>query len=99
MREKILSVVKIAITDLNEELDYESLENVTEETPIFGGSDSIDSLSLVSLVVGLESEIKKVFGKKILLADEKAVSSRNSPYRTVGNLVDFIAQQLKVNNV
>ena len=51
MREKILGVVKIAITDLNEELDYESLKNVTDETPIFGGNDSIDSHELYSKVV------------------------------------------------
>ena len=95
MREKALELVRAAIEELNEELDYESLRNVTDETPVFGGPDSIDSLSLVTLVVDLEKEVQQAFGKQITLADEKAMSMRNSPYRTAGALVDFIVSRLE----
>jgi acyl carrier protein len=98
MKEKIFELVKTSLEELNEELDYGSLRNVTWETSIAGGESSIDSLSLVTLVVGLETKIEKTFNKKILLADEKAMSTRNSPFRSMGSLVDFIAERLGTDN-
>ena len=94
MRDRINGLVKARLEEINEELDYESLRRITEETPIFGGESGIDSLSLVNLIVGLEGEIQKSFGKKISLADEKAMSARNSPFRTVGSLVEFVVDRL-----
>ena len=94
MRERAFALVRTAVEELNEELEYESLDDVKDETPIFGGPDGIDSLSLVRLVVSLEGEIEREFGKHVVLADEKAMSMRNSPYRTVGALVEFITARL-----
>ncbi len=98
VREKVFSVVKEAIQDLNEELDYDTLRSLTYDTPVFGEDGTIDSLSLVRLVVGLEQQIEVVFSKNILLADEKAISLRNSPFRRVGSLVDYIIEKLEDNN-
>jgi len=95
MRAEVFKVVQRAVETLNEELEYDSLRKVTDETPIFGGEEGIDSLSLVTLVVGLERDIEAAFGKRVALADEKAMSMRNSPYRNVGALVDFILQRLE----
>jgi len=89
MREKIFLIIKEAVTELNEELDYDTLKNVSEDTPIFGGGDGIDSLSLVTLVSDIESVIFEELDKTISLADEKAMSMRHSPYRNVGALLDF----------
>jgi acyl carrier protein len=94
MREQIITLVKDAVTDLNDELQYESLEQPTEETILFGGDDGIDSLSLVRLVVDLEQRIQEETGKKASLADERAMSARRSPYRSVGALTDFIIEGL-----
>lgn len=95
MREEAFSLVKAAIEELNEELHYDSLRGVTEETPIYGGDDGIDSLSLVELVVSLERQVEETFGRRISLADQKAVSMRHSPYRTAGSLADLIAARLE----
>lgn len=89
MRDKILTIIKEAVTDLNEELDYDSLKNISENTTIFGGDDGIDSLSLVMLVTEIESLVFDQLNLSISLADEKAMSMRNSPYRSVGALLDF----------
>ncbi len=91
---QVLDLVSTALHDLNEELEYPSLEQVTETTPIFGGDDSIDSLSLVQLLVGLEKTVGTTFNCPITLADEKAMSWKNSPYRNVGALVDFIVSKI-----
>lgn len=89
-REDVFRLVATAIHDLNEELEYPSLNHVTEDTPLFGGEHSIDSLSLVRLLVDLEARVAETTGIPISLADEKAMSWRKSPYRTAGALVDFI---------
>jgi len=90
----VFALVATAIQNLNEELEYPSLKHVTDGTPIFGGDESIDSLSLVNLLVNLEKNIGDTFGFPVALADEKAMSWKNSPYRTVGALVDFIVEKV-----
>ncbi len=95
MRDKIFKIINNALNELNEELDYDSLKNVNEETTIFGGTEGIDSLSLVLLVTEIEAGIYNELDKSITLADEKAMSMHNSPYRSVGALLDFALQRLE----
>jgi len=95
VRDKIFTIIKEALTELNEELDYDSLKNVSEDTGIFGGEDGIDSLALVTLVTDVEGAIFDDLDKTISLADEKAMSMRNSPYRSVGALLEFALSKLE----
>lgn len=90
MKARIFEIVGSALTELNEELQYDSLENITPETGVMSGEDSLDSLSFVGLLVTLESEILNQFGKKLGLAEQVSVSPEESPFRTVGSMVDFI---------
>jgi acyl carrier protein len=92
--DKVFALVKGAIEELNEELEYDSLRDVTAGTPVYGGDDGIDSFSLVTLIVGLEQQVEQAFGKTVPLADEKAMSMRNSPYRTAGTLIELILTRL-----
>ena len=39
---------------MNEDLEYDNLRNVTRETEIFGGENSIDSISLASPITEIE---------------------------------------------
>ena len=94
MREKAFALVKDAIVELNEVLEYDSLRDVSDDTPVFGGEEGIDSLSLVTLVTDLEQRSEAAFGRRLRLADPKAMSARNSPYRTAGSLADFIVERL-----
>jgi acyl carrier protein len=94
MREQISSLVKAAVSDLNEELQYQSLADLSEQSVIFGGEDGIDSLSLVRLVVDIEQRLKEDTGNSASLTDERAMSAKRSPYRTVGALTDFIVERL-----
>ena len=95
MSNKVLLIIKEAVEELNEELDYDSLKNVSEETTLFGGDDGIDSLSLVLLVTSIESAIFDELDVTVSLADEKAMSMRNSPYRNVGTLLEFAVQRME----
>jgi acyl carrier protein len=93
-KRQILALVKGSVNELNEELDYANLTDITWETALAGGEDGLDSLSLVRLIVGLEGEIERALDRKISLADENALSVRHSPFRTVNSLVDFILAKL-----
>ena len=95
MRDKVLNIIKEALEELNEELEYESLNKITENTAVFSGAEGIDSLTLVLLVSTLESEIANELDVPVTLADEKVMSERNTPYKTVGTVADFIMAQMK----
>lgn len=98
MREEIVKIICEALTELNEELDYDSLNNATESTEIYGGDDGIDSLSLVRLVTDVEMKVNEKFDCNVLLASEKAMSMRNSPYRSVSTLADFALSEIEGNS-
>jgi D-alanine--poly(phosphoribitol) ligase subunit 2 len=59
------------------------------ETSLFGQEGILDSIGLVTLIVAVEQAIEDTFGVSISLADEKAMSQRHSPYRTIGSLAEF----------
>lgn len=94
MRERIFEIVTRVIGEVNDEMGYENLNNASKNTVIFDGDNGIDSLSLVLLVSTVEAEINKEFSSNILIASEKAMSMRNSPFRTVDSLATFIEAEL-----
>ena len=65
------------------------------ETRLFGGNSKLDSLGLVNLIVAVEQNIEDEFDITITLADERSMSQKHSPFRTVGSLVDYIEMLLK----
>lgn len=97
-RKKAFTLVMEAIEELNEELEYDTLRVVTDQTPIYGGDEGIDSLSLVTLIVNIEERTEAAFGRRIALADQRAMSMRNSPYRSAGALADFIVARAEEMN-
>ena len=93
-REQIVSIISDAINDLNDELDYDHLRDISAAAPIFDGDDSLDSLSLVSLIVDIEARVEDSFATEVVLASEKAMSMKNSPYRNVASLTEFVLEEL-----
>ena len=95
MKEKIEEIVIDALVELNEEIESESLKNPTNKTKLYGGDGALDSLALVTLIADLEERIAEEFDKEILLADERAMSQRHSPFRSVDSLARYITQLLE----
>jgi hypothetical protein len=48
----------------------------------------------VSLVIAVEQTLEERYAVGVALADEKALSQRSSPYRTIGTLAAYAAQEL-----
>ena len=95
MQQKIEKIIIETLNEINEELENENLNNPTSETKLYGGSGVLDSLALVSLITDLEERISDEFEKDIILADEKAMSQRTSPFRNVETLTNYIQKLLE----
>lgn len=85
------ALVLLVLNTLRETIGQEAKisEFVGTETSLFGQEGMLDSVGLVTLVVAVEQAIEDTFGLSVTLADEKAMSQRHSPYRTVGTLADY----------
>lgn len=90
MQQKIEKIIIEVLEELNEELENENLNSPTKATKLYGGSGALDSLALVSVITDLEERISDEFEKDIVLADEKAMSQKTSPFRTVESLTNYI---------
>lgn len=93
-KEEVLKVVLMAISEEAEDIGYDELRAPSAETTLFGGEAGVDSLSLVRLVGAVERAAQVRFGKNIVLADERAMSMRHSPFRTAGALADLLYDRL-----
>jgi acyl carrier protein len=67
---------------------------LTKEVRLVGKESQLDSLGLVQLILELEQRIEEQYSVIVTLADERAMSSRNSPFRTVGSLTDYVCELL-----
>jgi acyl carrier protein len=63
---------------------------VGEETVIVGPEAVIDSIGVVSLIVDIEQRLEMDHQVSVTLANDRAMSQRNSPFRTPLVLADHI---------
>ncbi|MBU3677822.1 MAG: hypothetical protein FGM54_11680 [Chitinophagaceae bacterium] len=68
-----------------------------ESTPLFGAESVLDSMGLVHLIVDIEARLRDA-GSPVSLISEQAMSQRNSPFRTVATLSEFIASQQNIHS-
>lgn len=80
--------------------DYCISENIVTpivlETPLIGNNRILDSMGLVNIIVDIESAFMEL-NIEIMLTSESAMSSRISPFRSVGSLCNFILNQLQID--
>ena len=65
-------------------------EEVSSNTIIYGPDQGINSLSLVRLIVDIEEAVLNNTGKNIVLADDRSLSMKNSPFYSVETLTSYI---------
>jgi D-alanine--poly(phosphoribitol) ligase subunit 2 len=90
MREKLLALVLKTINEFNAAYQQKIPLEKREETPLYGKEGVLDSLGLVSLIVMIEQEIEDDLDVSLILADERAMSQKTSPFLNVCLLVDYI---------
>ncbi len=96
-REDILNIVLNKLNEYCTENEISVNLELRDELKLFGGESLLDSLGLVSFIVSIEEEIEDKFGISIILADEKAMSRRTSPFSRVSYLVDYILEIINLD--
>lgn len=71
--------------------------DITEDTVLVGANAVLDSLGVVSLIVEVEQRLELDYNVSLTLANDRAMSQRNSPFRTIGVLADYIGTLLTEN--
>ena len=91
MYDKIIDIIIEEVEEVNESIQEKIPVELRAKAPLFGDTGVLDSIGLVTLIVAVEQSIEDELGTILTLADEKAMSQRNSPFRTVGTLADYIS--------
>ena len=84
---QVLDLVLEAVREIGVDQDNEALTNATGDTRLFG--ENLDSMGIVFLVTDLESMITDELGVDLTLADERAMSQKTSPFRSVKTLAAY----------
>ena len=93
MRQEIVDLIIETAAELGED-EIGVGEEFHEDTVLFGSGGVLDSMGLVTLIIAVEQAIEDNLDKIVALADEKAMSQQNSPYRSVASLADYAAAEL-----
>jgi acyl carrier protein len=95
-RSEIEALVLNSVRQLAEDFEIEALLTPKVDSPLYGDAGSLDSMALVNLIADIEDAVSESFDASIALADEKAMSTKNSPYRTVSSLTDAVMERIEV---
>lgn len=94
-RETAVKIVSACLKDGLEQAGT-PIEKIDENTVIVGPDAVLDSIGVVSLIVDIEQRLQMDHDIAVTLASEKAMSQKNSPFRTVGvlstHIMDSIAE-------
>lgn len=87
-KEEVVVVIFKSIEEFNQQNDIQLEANV--DTILFGSQSQLDSMDVVHLLVSIEENINSKFDTSISIADERAMSQKNSPFKTVNTLSEYI---------
>jgi acyl carrier protein len=88
--ENIVAAIYRAVDWINGELPQDRQLVKAAETRLLGSESALDSMHLVSLIIAIEREVEDTFGVALTLADERALSMKESPFRSIQSLADYI---------
>jgi acyl carrier protein len=89
-RDAIQAIILQALKNINEERGPDEQLTIDLNTRLFGADAVLDSLSLVSVIVDVESAVSEQSGQEISLTDDRAMSQEISPFSDVNSLTAYI---------
>jgi acyl carrier protein len=89
-RSAIAELVLAVLREVIAQNDQPVPADLSEVTALIGRSTVLDSLGMVTMIVEVEQQIEGRFGVRLALADDRAMSQKNSPFRTVQTFTDHI---------
>ena len=97
-KSRISEIILSSLRDLIAEKKEDEKVEVSETTDLYGRNSNLDSLGLVTLLLDIEQKINEAFDVLIALTDERAMSQKHSPFRTVQTLVQYISMLVEEQN-
>ena len=98
-RASVGTIVRGALTEVLVQFGDGDGATVSESTRLLGKGSVVDSIGLVALVVDVERRVQQATGMTVTVADERAMSQRNSPFLSVGTLTDYVVRLLQQHSV
>jgi acyl carrier protein len=89
-RDTIQQFIFDALVLANHARDDDDQIPIGPETALYGVNGRLDSMGLVGFLIDVEESLQDQ-GIRISLSDERAMSQKNSPFRDVPTLVDYIS--------
>lgn len=93
-RADVAALVLASLRDVLLQRDRPIPDDLGEETALIGQQSILDSLGMVTLIVDLEQKIEEEYDLALTLADDRAMSQKHSPFRTVQSLTDYICTRI-----
>jgi len=87
----IEEILKNVINELNKEWGMEELHSFENNINLF---ETVDSFSLLSIVIETESALENEMGEYIPLADEDLMVAGVSPFSSFNQWVNFVTKKL-----
>lgn len=91
-RADIEALVHETFTEVANERKAKLPGSIGDDTPIFGGGAILDSTGVTTLVMEIEMRLEERHGVTVTLVNDRAMSRKNSPFRTVGSFVTYIQE-------
>ena len=91
--DNILDLVLEVVKEVGEDQSNQTLIDATENTKLFG--ENLDSMGIVFLVTDLETRISEELDIDLTLADERAMSQKTSPFRSVKTLASYASSLIE----
>lgn len=94
-QEELQTLVIHCVRALAEDFEIDELRAATAESELFGATGPLDSMALVNLIADIEDAVQEQFEIVFALADEKAMSAKNSPFLNVSTLTQAVLERIK----
>lgn len=94
LRDQLAELVDRTVREVNEDLELDDGTKIGAETTavLYGPGATIDSMTLVSLIVAVEETLRSEMGLSVTLANDRAMSMQRSPFSTLGSLTDYLVE-------
>ena len=95
LRSEIIEIILTAWRVLKGDVSEAMKSELSLDVVLYGHGSSLDSLGLVRLLIDVEQRVNDRYGLTIALMDEKAMSQKHSPFRTVNSLADYLVKLIE----
>ena len=92
---EIEAIVIETVRLLAADFEIAALAEPDRFSALYGNNGPIDSMALVNLIADLEDALADKYDASITLADEKAMSARNSPFKDVRSLAQAVIERIE----